>query len=140
MASRLTLVTVQLGLPYGVANVAGRPGEAEAFAILDRALGGGIGALETARAYGASEEVIGRWRRQRAAPLQIITKLAPLTAVDGRMKRDAAERSLRASLDALAAPIDLVLAHRETDLLSPAVRDTLDEPFATLSTSQLRGS
>lgn len=58
--SRLTLGAVQLGMPYGVANQAGQPGENEARAIIAAAYEGGITCIDTAAAYGKSEAVIGR--------------------------------------------------------------------------------
>ena len=59
--SALSLGTVQLGLNYGVNNRTGKPSEQSAFEILDCALARGITALDTARGYGDSEEVIGKW-------------------------------------------------------------------------------
>ena len=125
--SRLTLGTVQLGLPYGLANSVGQPSEAEAFAILDAAVAGGIKTLDTARAYGTSEDVIGRWRRQRSVACHVVTKLTPLTMVASEEMPSVARNSLREFALAIGGePIDLVLAHRETDLLVPAVRAVLE--------------
>ena len=61
--SRLSLGTVQLGLNYGINNQSGKPDRTQAFAILNAAMQGGINALDTAPAYGDSEEVIGAWRQ-----------------------------------------------------------------------------
>jgi aryl-alcohol dehydrogenase-like predicted oxidoreductase len=58
--SRLMLGTVQLGLPYGIANRTGQPSYEEARAILACAYEGGVNCLDTAAVYGASEEVLGR--------------------------------------------------------------------------------
>ena len=58
--SKLMLGTVQFGLDYGIANRSGRPGEAEVRAILAAAWEGGVNCLDTAAAYGESEEVLGR--------------------------------------------------------------------------------
>lgn len=57
---RLVLGTVQFGLDYGVTNTAGRVAEADVAAILARAAEAGIDTLDTAAAYGDSEDVIGR--------------------------------------------------------------------------------
>lgn len=57
---RIGLGTVQLGLPYGIANQAGRPDMNEAQAILNYASTQGIDLLDTAAAYGESEQVIGK--------------------------------------------------------------------------------
>jgi aryl-alcohol dehydrogenase-like predicted oxidoreductase len=58
--SRLMLGTVQLGLPYGIANRAGQPSYQVARDIVACAYEGGVNCLDTAAAYGASEEVLGR--------------------------------------------------------------------------------
>ena len=54
------LGTVQLGLPYGIANRTGQPSYEEARAILVCAFEGDVNCLDTAAIYGTSEEVIGR--------------------------------------------------------------------------------
>jgi aryl-alcohol dehydrogenase-like predicted oxidoreductase len=58
--SRLMLGTVQLGLPYGIANRSGQPPYREACHILACAYEGGVNCLDTAAVYGTSEEVLGR--------------------------------------------------------------------------------
>ena len=58
--SQLMLGTVQLGLPYGIANRTGQPSYKEALDILACAYEGGVNCLDTAAIYGASEEVLGR--------------------------------------------------------------------------------
>lgn len=57
---KLGLGTAQLGLDYGIANVTGKPTLSEVEAILALAGENGFGVLDTATAYGDSEEVIGR--------------------------------------------------------------------------------
>ena len=54
----LVLGTVQFGLQYGV-NSAGRPGKDEVMSILSEAYKRGITTLDTSRAYGDSETVLG---------------------------------------------------------------------------------
>ncbi len=51
--------TVQLGVPYGIANVLGKPAYADARSLIDCALAGGVIAFDTAQAYGDSETVLG---------------------------------------------------------------------------------
>ena len=58
--NRIGLGTVQMGLAYGVANTTGQPALAEVNAILTNASELGIDLLDTASAYGNSEEVIGK--------------------------------------------------------------------------------
>ncbi len=75
MLRKLAIGTAQFGLRYGVANSAGQVAPAEAAKILARAREAGVTALDTAIAYGNSEEVLGAigvsgWR--------IVSKLPPL--------------------------------------------------------------
>lgn len=65
--NRLALGTVQFGRPYGVANQSGQVGREEAAAILDHAWKAGLNSVDTAIAYGESEQRlgevgIGQWR------------------------------------------------------------------------------
>ncbi len=62
--SKMTLGTVQLGLSYGVNNIAGMPTKERSFAILDAAYEGGVTVLDTSDDYGKSEEVIGDYLRE----------------------------------------------------------------------------
>lgn len=57
--SRLALGTAQFGLPYGVANNSGQISFSEASAILQYAWLAGIDTLDTAIAYGESEQRLG---------------------------------------------------------------------------------
>jgi aryl-alcohol dehydrogenase-like predicted oxidoreductase len=56
---RLALGTVQFGLPYGVANESGQVSRDDAAAILDHAWAAGLDTLDTAIAYGDSEQRLG---------------------------------------------------------------------------------
>ena len=60
--SALALGTVELGLDYGITlpGEFGRPAESEAIRLIHAALDAGINLLDTARAYGESEPVLGR--------------------------------------------------------------------------------
>ncbi len=65
--NRLALGTVQFGMPYGIANHAGQVSREEAGAILDYASAVGLDTLDTAIAYGQSEQRLGeigvkQWR------------------------------------------------------------------------------
>ena len=78
--SEIGLGTVELGLDYGV-PVAGehlRPPEEHAARLLNRALDLGVNFIDTARAYGVSEEVIGRALKGRRNEYILATKLAPI--------------------------------------------------------------
>lgn len=49
------LGTVQLGLPYGAANVTGMPSEEQAVAIVCEAVAAGVQSLDTAHGYELSQ-------------------------------------------------------------------------------------
>ena len=56
---RLALGSVQFGLPYGIANKTGQISQGEARSILEYAWQEGLNTLDTAIAYGDSEERLG---------------------------------------------------------------------------------
>ncbi|HIK04481.1 MAG TPA: aldo/keto reductase [Trichormus sp. M33_DOE_039] len=70
---KLAIGTAQFGLDYGISNQEGKIPEAEVGRILNLAVENGIRVLDTAPAYGTSEEVLGK-----TLPLQhefaIVTK------------------------------------------------------------------
>ncbi|MDA7539353.1 aldo/keto reductase [Akkermansiaceae bacterium] len=76
---KLALGTVQLGMNYGVANTSGKPTLESTRQIIETALEGGITWLDTAAAYGNSEEVVGDCLAQLPADfssdVKIVTKL-----------------------------------------------------------------
>ncbi len=76
---RFVLGTAQLGMPYGIANPAGKPDEPAAHAVVQTAWDHGVRWFDTAQAYGDSERMLGDALdacdgRSRAA---VITKLDP---------------------------------------------------------------
>lgn len=73
--SDLTLGTVQLGLAYGVNNEKGMPTFEESSAILNTALSQGIVSFDTARGYGESENVLGRFFGENPCEKTLITKV-----------------------------------------------------------------
>jgi aryl-alcohol dehydrogenase-like predicted oxidoreductase len=76
--SQLVLGTAQLGLKYGIANNKGQLGQHKAEEILNFAWNSGIRNLDTAQAYGNSEEVIGSFSRANPNKIfNVITKLPP---------------------------------------------------------------
>lgn len=74
---RISLGTVQLGMPYGVANSSGQPSEEEAEKILTRVYEAGVRYLDTAQAYGQSEELIGKLAKKNSFDFKLTTKLPP---------------------------------------------------------------
>ena len=110
----LVLGTVQIGLPYGIANVTGQPDQETATAIVRAAWEGGICEFDTAQAYGTSESVLGEAFRRLdiAGQVRVISKLDPaLDVLDAR----AVERAVEASLERLGvARLDGLMLHRES--------------------------
>jgi len=111
---KLALGTVQFGLAYGIANETGKVGYSEARDILREARKAGIDTLDTAIAYGNSEQVLGEigvngWR--------VVSKLPELPAgcsdVPGWVERQVTESLQRLGIDRLHA----VLLHRPDQLL-----------------------
>lgn len=74
--SRLALGTAQFGLDYGISNDRGRIPEEEVSSILDLAANNGIDTLDTAPAYGTSEEIIGEYLKKHASKFNIVSKLS----------------------------------------------------------------
>lgn len=121
-ASRLTLGTAQLGLSYGIANRHQKPQKDDAIRLVRTAVANGIRAIDTARAYGDSEEVIGDalddgW----SARVFVVTKLGPLEhCPDGAASATVSafvDASVFRSLAALKTQrIDVLLLHRADHL------------------------
>lgn len=61
MSTRLILGTAQFGLHYGVANAHGQISQTEGQQLLQSAKASGIGRLDTAIAYGNSEQLLGEY-------------------------------------------------------------------------------
>lgn len=75
MKNKMILGTVQLGINYGINNKKGKPTKAEAFKILDYAFNNGVYYLDTASAYGESEQIIGEYIKNTGNTFKICTKL-----------------------------------------------------------------
>ncbi len=114
--SEISLGTVELGLDYGV-PVGGehlRPPEERATHLLNRALDLGVNFIDTARGYGASEEVIGRALKTRRREYILATKLIPINeeGLSDREVREKVRASLIESLRALQTDcVDLLQIH-----------------------------
>jgi aryl-alcohol dehydrogenase-like predicted oxidoreductase len=73
--NRLALGTVQLGMPYGIANLTGQVSHLQAKAMLQLALANSIDTLDTAMSYGDSEACLGKIGTKS---FKLITKLPAL--------------------------------------------------------------
>lgn len=71
--SKLVLGTVQFGINYGINNSTGVPDDKQVTSILDYAFKNGINTIDTAIAYGNSEERLGKLSENN---FQIISKFS----------------------------------------------------------------
>ena len=76
MNSKLILGTVQFGLDYGVNNTTGKPSKENIKSILDSAYNSGIQLLDTAEAYGDSQNKIGEYHNNSTNKFNVITKFS----------------------------------------------------------------
>ncbi|MCD4780257.1 MAG: aldo/keto reductase [Candidatus Omnitrophica bacterium] len=118
--SRLGLGTVQFGLDYGFTKAKNQD---EVDSILDTCRDRGLTLLDTARAYGDSEEKIGRYLLHiKSNPFVIATKFDLITE-DINAREDRLHfflhRSIEKSLGALQVldALDLVLLHQAKDFI-----------------------
>jgi len=131
--SDLVLGTAQLGMPYGIAR-RDAPDKAESLDMLRRAIIEGVKYLDTARAYGESEALIGGlhacgWDGR----MRVVTKLSPLDDLaPGVAPSEAGARAeaslLHSCLTLRRDRLDCVLLHRMAhfDAWNGAVFKTLE--------------
>ncbi|SFM81961.1 aldo/keto reductase [Marinobacter pelagius] len=132
-AGRMVLGTAQFGLDYGIANREGRPGQDVVTSLVRTAISNGVEYLDTARAYGDSETVVGKalaggW----GSRVRVITKLSPLADCPADASPDVArafaERSVYQSCHALGvSSLDVLMLHRAShqEAFGGAVWDAL---------------
>lgn len=131
--SRVALGTVELGMDYGFRHSSHyrRPDPQEAVRIVHRALDLGVNLIDTAREYGASEELIGEALKSGPGDVVIASKLMIPQDGDGSGQvRQAILGSIEASLKALRLEtIDLMQIHNTTVaiLRSDEVMRALDD-------------
>lgn len=120
--STISLGTVELGMDYGFrgSDHFKRPDPADAARILHRAVELGINFLDTARAYGDSEAIIGRTLHELHPRPHISTKFAAPESIPPGQLRQHVSDSVESSLRALRVEtIDLLQIHNTSeDLLS----------------------
>jgi aryl-alcohol dehydrogenase-like predicted oxidoreductase len=114
---KLGLGTAQFGMAYGISNSLGTPGDDEVAAILALAAENGVEVIDTAAAYGCSEEVLGRNLRPGHS-FKVVTKFPPRS-----MRSDAAavsfQQTVRGSLQALGQDsVYAVLLHDADELFT----------------------
>jgi aryl-alcohol dehydrogenase-like predicted oxidoreductase len=115
LQASLVLGGAQFGMPYGIANRAGKPGDEELHAILGLAEAAGVAHIDTAAGYGDSEHRIGS-ALGADSPLGIVTKLPPHLTDGEPTAHDVAQRvhvAIDRSLWLLGrSRLEAVLLHR----------------------------
>jgi aryl-alcohol dehydrogenase-like predicted oxidoreductase len=110
------LGTVQIGLPYGIANTQGQVKPEEASAMLQLAKEHDIDTLDTAIAYGESESILGKIGLR---DFKLVTKI-PSIPDDGRDLIEWIQNQVSASLKRLGInSLYGLLLHRPNQLLGP---------------------
>ena len=119
----LVLGTAQFGMEYGVANRTGTPDESCVAEILDQAYISGIRILDTAAAYGESENALGR---AGVSQWEVITKVPSFSGLSNDQLDEAVYDSVLCSLDRLKIDcLYAVLAHDYRDLVGERGRRVL---------------
>jgi len=120
--NKLVLGTAQLGLDYGISNRIGQPTTKQSEDIIKTAIVNGVEYIDTARAYGASESIIGKalssgWDGR----VKVVTKLDPLKSCNEDSPEDFNRASVRASVflslaELQQTSLDVLLLHRAEHL------------------------
>lgn len=115
--NKIALGTAQFGQVYGVANSGRLLDQAQVHAILDRAIGSQIDFLDTAVAYGNSEQILGLIGVER---FQVISKLPPIPEIGVEDVPAWVDDQVTGSLQRLGLDcLYGLLLHRPAQLLSP---------------------
>lgn len=123
MKSKLALGTVQFGLSYGIANQSGQVKLSEAKDILDQARNAKIDLLDTAIAYGDSEEILGKID---IGGFRVVSKLPDIS--ESCVDIDSwVEEKVEGSLKRLGvSSLYGVLLHRSQNLLGKSGKKLID--------------
>lgn len=116
MVSEIALGTVELGMEYGIpaGDAPLIPSEKDGGRILNKALDLGINFIDTARAYGTSEEIIGQILKSRRVDFILASKVEcnEIPELQTGSLRDHITLSVHQSLKALQTDvIDLMQIH-----------------------------
>lgn len=95
--NKLALGTAQFGLAYGINNRNGQISGHEAFLVLEEAMKSGVDTLDTAYAYGSSEELIGGFINQQndGQRFKIISKLPKCSLEEAQDKIGSSLKRMR---------------------------------------------
>lgn len=139
--SELMLGTVQLGMNYGISNRKGQPSPEEGMTILQEAVNAGINTLDTARSYGSSEEIIGKFLAERSveSTVNVITKFSLHPEIKTLEKAwQAVRESVLTSISVLGVPkLNGCLFHRSSKNDLDIAGQFLPEIFSRLKECEL---
>lgn len=122
--NKMALGCVQLGIDYGINNTQGKPEQGLAESMLSEAVHSGVCYLDTARAYGNSEQVIGKWLQTGwKERVKVITKLDPFIELKSDADRDVIDLKVRQSvlqscLNLGLSELEVLMLHRAEHLKS----------------------
>ncbi len=138
----LCLGTVQFGMDYGILNQK-KPSLLDAVEWLDYATQNGVHAIDTAKAYGTAEEVVGLFLKKRTIPrdkLFISTKLLPniLDGVESNNYEKVIEKEIKNQLRTLNTDyVDAYIFHSARYAFDreklDAIRTVVDKGYAKKS-------
>lgn len=130
--SALSLGTVEIGLDYGISEKgeAHRPSEADAHELLHFALDHGINLIDTARAYGEAEAIIGRALKKRRSEYILTSKVMPRPGTSSVIRTQLEESLVALQTDHL----DIMMIHSRAEQIEPD-----GETFAPLAQAQCDG-
>ena len=123
MKNKLALGTVQFGLSYGIANQSGQVNLSEARNILEQAAKAQVDLLDTAIAYGDSEDVLGKIG---VAEFKVVSKLPALPESCADIDLGVDEQ-VEGSLNRLGcSSLYGLLLHRSENLLGNSGKTLID--------------
>jgi aryl-alcohol dehydrogenase-like predicted oxidoreductase len=105
--SELSLGTVELGLDYGISAHEHRPSEQQAIELLHFALDRGINLVDTARAYGEAERIIGLALKDRRSEYVLVSKAIPVPGEPSKVRRQVEESLIQLQTDR----VDVMMVH-----------------------------
>ena len=114
--SQFVLGAAQLGMNYGITNQTGQPNKKEAFAILDEAVKNGVTTIDTAQAYGNSEEIIGQWLHKNNNKEHRIHIISKWNANVDIKNKEQLKSSAQTSAKTLGVPLWGMMIHDEMHL------------------------
>ena len=135
-AQSLILGTVQFGLPYGVNKEDGQPDIGQVRDLLNLAFEKGIRELDTAAAYGTSEEVLGACGIEQWS---VITKVPSLRDVEGAKISANAYDYVQRSFERLkVSSLQGLLAHDHNDLIGDRGRHFYEGVAPLMASGQIK--